>query len=315
MTRLREAATKTVCITISKPCSAEIQAKAEKRKCAKVITKAVARFRSYAGMTRIRFKGPAHRHLSIVTMPPSEWHELRAKRGGCQRLWLIRREWTGTLPGAGCRSRTAHGLQVRSHRRSPPRFAAPVAVAAQCRSGKLIGDATRQALVRIVDLCLEEHVDALIIAGDLYDGEQTSMKTARFLASQMQRLSDAGIAVFKIRGNHDALSKITQELVLPPSVKIFSGRAEAVELSRGDQSVAIHGLSFAKPQAPESLLPKFKAPVAGAVNIGIMHTSLAGAPGHDAYAPCAVADLHASGFDYWALGPSITRTHHRGKKR
>ena len=29
-------------------------------------------FRSYAGMTRIRFKGPAHRHLSIVKMPPSE---------------------------------------------------------------------------------------------------------------------------------------------------------------------------------------------------------------------------------------------------
>lgn len=178
----------------------------------------------------------------------------------------------------------------------------------------LIGDATRQALVRIVNLCLEEQVDALVIAGDLYDGEQTSMKTARFLASQMQRLSEAGIAVFKIRGNHDALSKITQELVLPPSVKIFSGRAEAVELVRGGLNIAIHGLSFAKPQAPESLLPKFKPPVAGAVNIGIMHTSLAGAPGHDAYAPCAVADLHASGFEYWALGHIHQRTHHAGEK-
>ena len=73
----------------------------------------------------------------------------------------------------------------------------------------LIGDSTRQALVAIVDLCLEEQVDALIIAGDLYDGEQTSMKTARFLATQLARLSQAGIAVYKIRGNHDALSKIT----------------------------------------------------------------------------------------------------------
>jgi exonuclease SbcD len=42
--------------------------------------------------------------------------------------------------------------------------------------------------------------------------------------------------------------------------------------------------------------------VAGAVNIGIMHTSLAGAPGHDPYAPCSHADLHATGFQYWALG-------------
>jgi DNA repair protein SbcD/Mre11 len=33
-----------------------------------------------------------------------------------------------------------------------------------------------------------------------------------------------------------------------------------------------------------------------------MHTSLAGAPGHDNYAPCSIANLAASGFDYWALG-------------
>src|SRR5215203_393097 len=75
---------------------------------------------------------------------------------------------------------------------------------------ELVGDASRQALVAIVDLCLEEQVDALVIAGDLYDGEQTSMKTARFLGSQLERLHRAGIGVFKIRGNHDAMSKIAK---------------------------------------------------------------------------------------------------------
>ena len=33
---------------------------------------------------------------------------------------------------------------------------------------ELIGDATRLAFTRVVDLCLEERVDALLIAGDLY---------------------------------------------------------------------------------------------------------------------------------------------------
>jgi DNA repair exonuclease SbcCD nuclease subunit len=179
----------------------------------------------------------------------------------------------------------------------------------------LVGDATRQALVAIVDLCLDEHVDALVIAGDLYDGDQTSMKTARFLASQMQRLDAAGIAVFTIRGNHDALSKITHELVLPPGVKIFSGRPETIEFSKGGMAIAVHGLSFAKPQAPEPLLPRYRGPVAGAVNIGIMHTSLAGAPGHDVYAPCSAADLHATGYDYWALGHIHQRTDHAGTRR
>lgn len=176
----------------------------------------------------------------------------------------------------------------------------------------LIGDSTRQALVAIIDLCLDQKVDALVIAGDLYDGDQTSMKTARFLATQLGRLHEAGIATFKIRGNHDALSKVTQELILPPTVKVFGGRGETVEIA--GKGVAVHGISFARPQAPESLVPKFRPPVADAVNIAMMHTSLAGAPGHDVYAPCALSDLHGSGFDYWALGHVHARTQHAGPR-
>jgi exonuclease SbcD len=178
----------------------------------------------------------------------------------------------------------------------------------------LIGDATRQALVAIVDLCIDEQVDALVIAGDLYDGDQTSMKTARFLALQMMRLHEAGIKTYTIRGNHDALSRITQELVLPPSVKVYGGRAEAVELEKDGLTIAMHGISFSKPHAPESLLPKYRPPVSDAINIGIMHTSLAGAPGHDVYAPCNILDLHTHGFDYWALGHIHQRTDHKGAR-
>ena len=158
--------------------------------------------------------------------------------------------------------------------------------------------------MRIVDLCLDEQVDALLLAGDLYDGEQTSMKTARFLGDQVRRLHEAGVAVFVIRGNHDALSRITKELILPDSVKVFGGRAETVAVERpsGAFPVAIHGLSFAQPHAPDSLVGKYKPAVDGAANIGLLHTSLAGSTVHDPYAPCSVADLHATGFHYWALG-------------
>jgi len=179
----------------------------------------------------------------------------------------------------------------------------------------LVGNATRQAFVSIIDLCIAEQVDALVIAGDLYDGDQTSMKTAAFLGAQMRRLDQAGIRVFKIRGNHDALSRITKELTFPDGVKVFGGRAEAVGVSaEGGLDVVFHGLSFSSPHAPESLLPKFKAPVEGAVNIGLMHTSLAGAPGHDLYAPCNVVDLHGAGFDYWALGHVHQRQDHAGQR-
>lgn len=222
--------------------------------------------------------------------------------------------------------RAADPLGVRSYSRGDPRasaggkditafrfvHAADIHLDSPLRSlalrdpnlAELIGNATRRAFVRVIDLCLEERVDALLLAGDLYDGEQTSMKTARFLAEQVARMHKAGVRTFIIRGNHDALSKITQELVFPDSVKVFGGRADAVNVVRAEAElpVVIHGLSFAKPHAPDSLVDKYRPCIEGAVNIGIMHTSLAGAPGHDAYAPCSVADLQAPGFDYWALG-------------
>ena len=73
------------------------------------------------------------------------------------------------------------------------------------RLAEFVGNASRQVFSRIVDLCLDEQVNALLLAGDLYDGEQTSMKTARFLAEQLRRLDAADIKAFIIRGNHDAL--------------------------------------------------------------------------------------------------------------
>ncbi|HMB76905.1 MAG TPA: DNA repair exonuclease, partial [Kiloniellaceae bacterium] len=114
-----------------------------------------------------------------------------------------------------------------------------------------VGNATRQAFVRTVDLCLEEKVDALMIAGDLYDGDLRSMKTAIFFGAQMRRLDEAGIRVFIVRGNHDAESRITKQLSLPPNVHVFSGRAEAIEIE--GKGVVVHGVSFADPQALESL--------------------------------------------------------------
>lgn len=179
---------------------------------------------------------------------------------------------------------------------------------------EIVGDASRQAFISIVDLCLSERVDALVIAGDLYDGDQTSMKTARFLATQMARLHEADIKVLKIRGNHDSLSRISKQLIFPDTVTIFGGRPSTVVHGATGLEVAFHGLSFSHSKAPESLLTKYASPTAGAVNVGIMHTSLAGSPGHDVYAPCSIADLHGHGFDYWALGHIHSRTVHAGAR-
>lgn len=158
---------------------------------------------------------------------------------------------------------------------------------------------SRTALTRIVDTALAEEVAALLIAGDLFDGAERSARTAAFLTLQLERLRERGIRVFYIKGNHDAENPLTGELSFPDNVHVFDGRGGRVQLAEG---VWIHGVSFSNRHAPESLLPRFPAPVEGAVNIALLHTSLTGAEGHDPYAPCTVGDLTAAGFDYWALG-------------
>lgn len=158
---------------------------------------------------------------------------------------------------------------------------------------------SRTALSRIVDIALTNDVVALLIAGDLFDGAERSARTAAFLTLQLERLRERGVRVFYVKGNHDVENPLTGELSLPDNVHVFDGRGGKVQLAEG---VWIHGVSFANRHAPESLLPKFPAPVEGAVNIAMLHTSLAGAEGHDPYAPCTVGELTNAGFDYWALG-------------
>lgn len=176
-----------------------------------------------------------------------------------------------------------------------------------------LGVATRTALTRIVDLCIDEQVQALLIAGDLWDGSQTSAKTPGFLKQELMRLDQAGIRCFIIRGNHDAISKVTKELEVPPNTVIFDRRAVTHSFTAGGHEIAIHGLSFHDAHAPTSLLPQYPAAKPGAFNIGMMHTSLNGTEGHDIYAPCRVADLDGFGYDYWALGHIHRRAVHKGQ--
>lgn len=174
--------------------------------------------------------------------------------------------------------------------------------------GELISNATRQSFSGIVDLCLEEDVDALLIAGDLYDGDMNSVKTAGFFAAEMRRLNEGGVQVFIVKGNHDAESKVTRHLVLPENVHVFSTRGETVDLQKF--GIAVHGLSFKDASAPDSLLPMYPAPIAERINIGLLHTSLAGYAEHDSYSPCSVQNLIDFGYDYWALGHVHKRTVH-----
>jgi len=166
--------------------------------------------------------------------------------------------------------------------------------------------ATRRALENLVSLCIREEAKFLLIAGDLYDGDWRDYNTGLFFVRQMAKLREAGIRVFLIRGNHDAASVITRQLHLPDNVFEFPTRkADTVEIE--ELGVAIHGRSYGKKAVLEDLSAGYPAPVAGHLNVGLLHTCAGGRPGHENYAPCRVDALVAKGYDYWALGHVHTR--------
>ena len=161
--------------------------------------------------------------------------------------------------------------------------------------------ATRLAFENLVRLALDEKVDFLLLAGDVYDGDWKDFSTGLFFTRQMARLKAANISVYLIAGNHDAASVLTRRLSLPDNVHTFSTRAAETRRLEG-LPVAIHGRGFPHRAVPENLALDYPERVAGCFNIGLLHTSLTGAAGHDTYAPCSLADLAARGYQYWALG-------------
>jgi DNA repair exonuclease SbcCD nuclease subunit len=167
-----------------------------------------------------------------------------------------------------------------------------------------IRGATRRALDNLVELAIDRNVDFVLIAGDLYDGDWKDHNTGLFFVSRMNLLREAGVSVALISGNHDAANKMTKSLRLPDNVELLpAGNPGTAKSARfAELGVAIHGRSFEKQEEFENFARGYPAKKPGLFNIGLLHTSLGGAVGHEPYAPCTMDDLKQKEYDYWALG-------------
>lgn len=153
-------------------------------------------------------------------------------------------------------------------------------------------------LSRIVDLALAEQVDALVIAGDILDRHEADLTLRARLAVQLRRAVQGGVPVVMIRGNHDALMDYDRFGPLGDGIHLLTRDRPTVVIGEA----CFHGLSFEGKHEQTSQLPRYPAAEPGRLNIGVMHTSLGGSPGHDPYAPVAQGALLSHGYDYWALG-------------
>ncbi len=164
-----------------------------------------------------------------------------------------------------------------------------------------VRNAARRSFDSLVSLAIEEKVSAVVIAGDIYDGERDDFNTAMYLHQRLLRLEEAGIKVVITFGNHDAQSKVSKRLK-PPDNTFVLGWDQAETRVFDDLGLAFHGQGYKTQAVVENLAAAYPGFVPNMFNVGVLHTSLDGRPGHANYAPCAVDDLVRLGYQYWALG-------------
>ncbi|MCC9601053.1 DNA repair exonuclease [Stieleria sp. JC731] len=176
-----------------------------------------------------------------------------------------------------------------------------------------IRGASRRALEAMTTLAIEQDVDLVLIAGDLYDGDWTDQNTGLAFVAQATRLYNARIPLLVIRGNHDAANQMTSSLPLPKLKYIghpFLSEKHAETRVLDDLGIAVHGQSFARRAENGNMAAKYPDPINGMFNIGMLHTGLEGNTQHANYAPCTPRELTDKAYDYWALGHIHTRNDH-----
>ena len=69
----------------------------------------------------------------------------------------------------------------------------------------LLKDATFRAFDNVVELALKNEVDFLLVAGDVYDAADRSLRAQLKFADGLKKLANGGIRSFVCHGNHDPL--------------------------------------------------------------------------------------------------------------
>lgn len=164
-------------------------------------------------------------------------------------------------------------------------------------------ESTFTAFTNLIQHALEVRPDFVMIVGDIYDGDNRSLRAQLKFQEGMKKLHEIGIPVFISYGNHDHLSGKWTRFELPPNVHVFDGEVGQVVLKVRGQDVVIYGFSYKERHISDAMIAHFPVAEADeAFHIGMLHGSIAGDASHAVYAPFTKEALLAKRYDYWGLG-------------
>lgn len=166
-----------------------------------------------------------------------------------------------------------------------------------------VKDSTFTALKKLTVTAIQRQVDFVIIAGDIFDGEDRSLRAQARFRKEMFKLSEENIPVYIVHGNHDHLNGSWVHLDMPENVHVFGSKVETMELqTKSGVIVHLYGFSYGTRHVFERKIDEYQKKDGADYHIGILHGNESSGTEHDNYAPFTVKDLVQKNFDYWALG-------------
>lgn len=185
-------------------------------------------------------------------------------------------------------------------------------------------EAVWQAYDNLIKLAVEEEVNFVIFAGDIFDDYNYYYGTQRKFITGLEKLSQAQIHSYILFGNHDYIDGITSRSnnlfdIDNPYIHIFPNDRVGtfVYEEDGQGQVALWGQSYWQSHIQDNLVHVYgqqlesdlaqSRDLAGMIKIAVLHGEMNAPANQLQYAPFKSSDLGAYPIDYWALGHVHTR--------
>lgn len=154
---------------------------------------------------------------------------------------------------------------------------------------------------RAVDAALDTKARAVVLAGDVVEKEDDFFEAYRELARGVKALTEAGIDVVGVAGNHDVkvLPRLANDI---PEFKLLGkgGQWESRIVEEGSEAITLWGWSFPQAEVRHSPLPDTPFEHQPGLSLGLLHCDRDAGP--SPYAPVANRELERAGLDGWLLG-------------
>lgn len=164
-------------------------------------------------------------------------------------------------------------------------------------------DGQKNSFINVIQYLINNSIDALLIAGDLFDSKYRSMDIERFLIEEFNKLAKHKIKVFYCLGNHDSSDTFLESFfnVLPENVIIF--KKDAPESYLLKEKLYIHSCGHLSIKESRNLVEDFPKSIENYFNVGLLHCSVLNSINKDdIYLPTDIESLKSKKYDYWALG-------------